>query len=275
VLSIPQIASTRQISPYLYESLNQIVAAVNSLSARIGVDAAPASQAPAGMSLPAPAAPASISVTGARGIFSAALGASAGATSAALYFLEAASDPGFSPAGTTVYPLGESQQANISLGAVTRYFRARAKYPESDYSPYAVLGGSTPAGVSGGLAQSNDVQPNIPLNYTNNATVDSVDAGSSATARIYGPGGVGSSWTRYTGQGTATYPAGSVTGMAYSTVYYVVWTGSAYQALGSLPAAVSDSYVFAGKVTTVASGGGGGAPGGGGGGGGNGGRFTQ
>ena len=53
-------------------------------------------------------------------------------------------------------------------------------------------------------------------------------AGSSATVRIYGMGGVGSSWTRYTGQGTQTFPAGTITGLAYSTTYYVVWTGSAY-----------------------------------------------
>ena len=85
-------------------------------------------------------------------------------------------------------------------------------------------------------------------------------------------GGVGSSWTRYTGQGIQTFPAGTITGLAYTTTYYVVWTGSAYQAFTSLPSALSDSYVFAGKPTTVAAGGTGGAPGGGGSGAGNGGR---
>jgi hypothetical protein len=272
MLNIPQIAETRQISPYLYESLNKIVGAVNSLAARVGVDAAPAAQAPAGMSLPAPGAPASLAVTGAAGVFSVTLGASSGATSAALFFLEVSGDAGFSAGDTTVYPLGAALQANLALGNVTRYFRARAKYPESNYSPYVIYGGATPAAVVGGLAGSNNIQPNLPLNSTNNATVDSIDAGSSATARIYGPGGVGSAWMRFSGQGTTSFPAGSITGLAYSTAYYVMWTGSAYQAFTQLSQALVDSYVFVGKVTTVASGGGGGSSGGGGTGGGNGGR---
>ena len=270
MLQIPQIAQTRELSPYLYEALQKIVAAVNSLGKRVGVDPVPAAQTATGLNLPAPAAPASIAVTAARGIFSVALAASAGATNAALYFVELAADSLFATTG--VYPLGTSLAANISLGNVTRYIRARAKYPESDFSPYVVFGGVAPTAVNGGLAQSTDIQPNLPVNYTNNATVDSIDAGSSATIRIYGAGGVGSSWTRYTGQGTQTFPAGTITGLAYTTTYYVVWTGSAYLASTSLPNSVSDVYIFAGKPTTVASGGGGGSPGGGGGGAGNGGR---
>jgi hypothetical protein len=272
MLNIPQIAQTREISPYLYESLNKIVGAVNSLAARVGVDAAPAAQAPAGMSLAAPAAPAALAVSGSAGVFSVTLGASTGATSAALYFLEVSGDAGFSAGDTTVYPLGASRQVNLSLGNVTRYFRARAKYPESDYSPYVIFGGATAAAVAGGLAGSNNIQLNIPLNSTNNATADSVDAGSSATARIYGPGGVGSAWMRFSGQGTENFPGGSITGLAYSTAYYVMWTGAAYQAFTQLSQALADSYVFVGKLTTIASGGGGGSSGGGGAGGGNGGR---
>jgi len=273
MLNIPQIAQTKEISPYLYESLNKIVGALNSLSARVGVDAAPAAQAPAGMSLPAPAAPASISVSAASGAFSVTLGASPGATSAAQYFLEAGGDPAFGASDTTVYPLGTALVASLSLGDVTLYFRARAKYPDSDYSPYVILGGSTPSGLTGGLVGSSDLPTNVPLNSTNNSTVDSVDAGSSATLRIYGPGGVGSSWMRFSGQGTETYPAGSITGLAYSTAYYVVWNGSAYLAFTQQSQVMNDGYVFVGRPTTVASGGGGGTSGGGGTGGGNGGRF--
>src|SRR5271170_2398729 len=228
MLNIPQIAQTREISPYLYESLNQIVGAVNSLAARVGVDAAPAAQAPAGQSLPAPSAPASLSASAASGAFSVTIGASPGASSAVLYFLESSSDPAFGATDTTVYPLGAATVANLSLGDVTLYFRARAKYPDSDYSSYVIFGGSTPAAITGGLVGSNNLPMNVPLNSTNNATVDSVDGGSSATIRIYGPSGVGSSWMRFSGQGTETYPGGSITGLPYSTSFYVVWTGSAY-----------------------------------------------
>lgn len=118
------------------------------------------------------------------------------------------------------------------------------------------------------------IPTNDPSNTTNGATVDSIDAGTSATARIYGTGGVGSSWTRNTGYGaTPMFPPGIVAGLAYSTAYYVMWTGptpgypgASYQAFTSLPSALHDNYVFAGKVTTVAAGGGGGSSGGGGGG---------
>ena len=276
MLNIPQIAQTREISPYLYESLNKIVGAVNSLAARVGVDASPAAQAPAGQSLPAPSAPASLSVSASGGTFSVTVGASPGATSAAQYFLEASRDPGFGAGDTTIYPLGSATVANLSLGNVTLYFRARAKYPDSAYSSYVIFGATTPAATTGGLVGSANLPVNVPLNSTNNATVDSVDGGLSATIRIYGPSGVGSSWMRFSGQGTATFPAGSITGLAYSTSYYVVWNGSAYLALASQSQAVSDSYVFVGRPTTVASGGGGGSSGGGGGsGGGNGGRFLD
>ena len=275
MLNIPQISQTREISPYLYESLNKIVSAVNSLAASVGVDPAPAGQAPAGMSLPAPAAPASLSVSAASGTFSVAIGASPRSTTAAQYCLEAGGDPAFGPSDTTVYPLGTSLVTNLSLGDVTLYFRARAKYPDSDYSSYVVLGGATPSGVTGGLVGSGNLPTNVPLNSTNNATVDSVDGGLSATIRIYGPGGVGSSWMRFSGQGTETYPAGSITGLAYSTAYYVIWNGSAYLAFTQMSQAMSDGYVFVGRPTTVASGGSGGSSGGGGTGGGNGGRFLD
>ena len=114
--------------------------------------------------------------------------------------------------------------------------------------------------------------PNDPTNSTNFATVDSIDAGASATARIYGTGGVGSAWMKATGFGvTENFPAGAITGLAYSTSYFVMWTGSNYQAFTAFVNAIPDNFVFVGNVTTVASGGGGGSSGGGGGGGGSGG----
>jgi len=276
MLTIPQLIQTREISPYLYESLTRIVGALNSLAARVGVDAAPAPQAPPGASLPAPAPPALIAVTGANGAFRIALAASPGSTSAVLYFLEAATAPDFGASDTTAYPLGSALATNLALGNVTAYFRARAKYPDSGFSPYVIFGGSTPTAVSGGAVGSSGLAQNVPLNSTNSATVDSVDAGSSVTMRIYGPGGLGSAWQRFSGQGTDTFPAGSITGLAYSAPYYVVWTGSAYLAYTQQSEAMHDSYVFVGRPTTVASGGSGGAPGGGGSsGGGNGGRFLD
>lgn len=270
MLTIPQLKRVEATDPYLYEALRKIVGAVNSLGQRVGIDPLPAQQAVSGKHLPAPGAPAAIGVTAARGTFTLALSAPAGSTTPIFFFVEAASEATFQPQNTAVYPLGGALTANISLGNVTRYWRARAKYVESDYGPYLYLGtAANPTGVTGGLANSNDIAFNPPSNAANFATVDSIDAGTSATIRIYGPGGVGSSWTQNFGQGTRNFPAGTITGRAYTTTYYVVWdtVNSVYVPFISFANTVNDNYVFVGKVTTVAAGGTGGTPGGGGGGG--------
>jgi len=271
VLAIPQLKAIEDGDPYTYEAFVAVVNAINALSIQVGVDAAPAAQsaqAPRTV-LPAPPAPGSLAVSAARGTFNVTIGPSAGGTPAAQYFLEIADNTGFTnnPGSTSnvVYPLGGNLQLSINLGNVTRYFRARAKYPQSAYSNYVYYGtAANPTAVSGGLTGSGDLTNNANLNGTNNVTVDSIDAGSSATVRIYGPGGVGTNWTFYKGSATTTMASGSITGLSYSTTYWVYWTGSAFAASATAFAALPDGYIFAGKVTTVAAGGTGGSPGGGG-----------
>jgi hypothetical protein len=112
-----------------------------------------------------------------------------------------------------------------------------------------------------------DLPPNAPSNYTNTCTVDSIDAGTDATIRIYGAaGGVGTSWTQKAGFGDVTYPYGTISGKTYSLVYWVVYdtAGAQYLAFTSLPSVMADKYVQCGKITAVASGGGTGPSGGGG-----------
>jgi hypothetical protein len=119
--------------------------------------------------------------------------------------------------------------------------------------------------VQSQLSSSGD-PGNVPSNTTNFATVDSIDAGADATIRVYGTGGVGSSWTRQTGFGTETYPAGTILHKSYSTTYWVVYdkVGLQYLVFSSSPQALGDNYAFAGSVITVAAGGSGGSSGGGG-----------
>jgi len=279
MLSIPQLKQIEIRDPYVYEAFKRVVAAVNQLSRQVGIDAVPAVQTGTSQALPSPAAPATIAVSAARGTFNIAIGASPGAAPGVQYFLEVADNTGFTsnPGSTSnvVYPLGGTLQFSVNLGNVTRYFRARAKYPQSSYSAYVYLGTpANPTALAGGLAGSGDIQTNAPFNYTNNATVDSIDAGTSATVRIYGPGGVGSSWTRFAGNANTSYPAGTITGLSYSTAYYVTYNGTSYSASNVTTATMPDNLVWSGKVTTVAAGGVGGIPGGGGGGGGGGGRIT-
>lgn len=101
--------------------------------------------------------------------------------------------------------------------------------------------------------------PANQLGATNFCTVDSVDAGASATARIYGTGGVGTTWTRPAGDTTqGPYPSGNITGLAYLTKYFVMFNTllSVFVAATSVPQTLSNYLVYCGTVTTLPSGGG-------------------
>jgi hypothetical protein len=122
--------------------------------------------------------------------------------------------------------------------------------------------------VPGQIISSANLPPNVPSNNTNTATVDSIDDGAGhATVRVYGAGGVGSSWTRPTGYGTETYPAHTFTGKSFTTTYFVTVNRASgnWTITTSYPDTLPDGEVWAGAVTTIDSGGTGGTSGGGGG----------
>ncbi len=117
-----------------------------------------------------------------------------------------------------------------------------------------------------GKVPSESVSPNLLKNVTNDAVANSIDAGSSATVRVYGPGGVGSNWNRYRDALLiATHAAVTFTGKAYSTRYYIgydsvqnTWViSTAYKDV------TADQMVIF-SVKTVDAGGAGGSGGGGG-----------
>ncbi len=171
--------------------------------------------------------------------------------------------------------LGAGFGAAVQIGTIAPTGAASYTYLDAaglggQYEWYVIavnaVGRSNPSAAATTMAvtTSANLPANVPENNQNFATVDSIDAGASATVRIYGAGGVGTSWTRQTGYGTQTLPYGTIASLAYSTVYYIIWNGSGYVAETSFPNALADNYIWAGKVTTVAAGGGGGVSGGGG-----------
>src|SRR5262249_7097790 len=179
----------------------------------------------------------------------------------------------------TYGPFGELTQT-YQLPNQTLFWRVRSWFDCSNWNEWQISASPLtcgPVAVSSGFLRSTSGAPNMPTNNTNNATVDSIDAGSSATIRAYGPGGVGSSWIRYDGQGgQISVPSGTVAGASYSTAYITEFNPvtKSYQAFPKATQYVNsllDSLYFAGVVTTVAQGGGGGSGGGGGTGGGGGG----
>lgn len=123
--------------------------------------------------------------------------------------------------------------------------------------------GNSPASTAANpqiLFSSSNLPPNTTANQVSTGFIDSFDAGSNATIRIYGPGGPGTSWTKYFGYGTATRPAGSVTGLAYATNYYVLFQIQAqvYLASTTYTDTLPDGYEWVATLQTAPSAGGGG-----------------
>lgn len=124
----------------------------------------------------------------------------------------------------------------------------------------------TASNITGILASAN-INTNSQVNSTNFCTVDSIDNGVDATVRVYGAGGVGSSWTRQAGDVTyGPYASASLPGYAYSTDFYVAYDPAAAEFIVSadFPDVLPDGLIFCGILTTVAAGGVGGTSGGGG-----------
>ncbi len=135
---------------------------------------------------------------------------------------------------------------------------------------YRAIGGASDSAllrsenITGILASAN-AAPNLVKNTTNDATADSIDAGSDATVRIYGPGGVGSNWTRYrNGVAIASHAAVTFIGKSYATRYYIGFnTLIGSWLISTSYKDVTGDYMVVFSVLTVSAGGAGGASGGG------------
>ena len=148
MLNIPQLAQIKARDPYLYESLKQVVGAVNSIGRATGVD-------PSG-SIGAPATIGGISVTAADGIFDLAITDNSAVRRGVFYFAESDSDPAFTQ--PHVYFLGSSRNLRVSLGNQTLYWRGYSQYIGSAPST-PVTFGAPPAAVTGGGAAGPAPQP--------------------------------------------------------------------------------------------------------------------
>lgn len=161
----------------------------------------------------------------------------------------------------TVTPTGAGTYSYLDTNGLTGQF----EWYIVAVNPTGSSAASTAANILA-VQSSAQLPPNAQTAATNNATIDSVDAGADATARIYGPTGVGNGYLRYTGYNPSgsSRPYGTVSGLVYATVYYILYTGAAYIGVTSYPSTLPDGYEFVAKMTTCAGGGGGGVDGGGG-----------
>jgi hypothetical protein len=103
------------------------------------------------------------------------------------------------------------------------------------------------------LFSSASMPSNTSANTSNTATIDSIDSGTSVLIRIYGPGGVGTAYSRLTGFGTLARPNGTIAGLAYTTTYAILWTGTTYVVATTYPATLPDGYELVGAIITTAA----------------------
>jgi hypothetical protein len=173
----------------------------------------------------------------------------------------AARGAGFGAASSvgSVAPTGANAYTFLDSNGLT------GKYEWFVYATNAVGNGTaSDAATPTVVYNSGSIPVNVPSNQTNDCTIDSIDAGASATIRIYGPSGVGNGYTAYKGYGNESRPYSTITGKSYTTKYYIYYNGSTHLATTSLFSVLPDGYEQTGSVTTVAGGGGGGTSGGGG-----------
>jgi hypothetical protein len=152
--------------------------------------------------------------------------------------------------GVTVYPITSNTHTNISLPGVTLYWRLRSSYDGATWNSYNVLD----AAVYSNLVGSDITTPNVPLNQTNFATVDSVAAGGTASVRVYGPGGLGTGYTRQVGTHTIPRPSGTIVGMPYGDDKFVAYDGTQFQVTNTLATVLPDTWEPVGKVSIIGNG---------------------
>jgi hypothetical protein len=258
-VNLAQINGAARGNSDLRETLTGIHLALQSLYAQTGaaplnkIDASPAA-------FTAPPAPSQLAVTGANGSFSVSIttpqnapsaGAAAprNATNAPIYQEISSSPVANFASGVTTYPVSTNTTYVLPNPGVTLYWRLRSSYNQQNWTSYRTL----PGAVSSGLLSSAAAASNLSLNQSNYATVDSVAAGATATVRVYGSGGVGTSWTSILGNGSKVIASGTILNVAYATNGFVVWDGQTYQLKPQLAQTFPDNWVPVGKVSVIAN----------------------
>src|SRR5271156_7166698 len=248
-VNLAQINSAARGNGDLRETLTGIHLALQSLYAQTGttplskVDATTAA-------FTSPPAASRLSVSGANGGFTVSITAAQSSNNAPIYQEISSSTIANFVSGVTTYPVSTNTSYVFPNPGVTLYWRLRSSYNQQNWSSYI----AQPGAVSSGLVSSAASGSNLSLNQSNYATVDSVANGSTATVRVYGSGGGGTSWTSILGNSSKVIASGTIMNVAYSTNGFVVWDGQKYQLKPQLAQTFPDAWVPVGKVSVIANG---------------------
>jgi hypothetical protein len=249
-VNLAQINSAAKGNSDLRETLTGIHLALQSLYAQTG--SAPITKVDTrAATFTAPPSPSQLSVTGANGSFNVAITNSpnTNVNNAPVYNELSSSPVANFVSGVTVYPVSTNTSSVVPNPGATLYFRLRSSYNQQNWSNYLVQPGS----VSAGLVSSAATASNLSLNQSNYATVDSVANGATATVRVYGSGGAGTSWASVLGSNSKVIPSGTIMNVAYAANGFVVWDGQKYQMKPQLAQTFPDTWVPVGKVSVIAN----------------------
>lgn len=257
-VNLAQINSAAKGNSDLRETLTSIHLSLQSLYAQTG--SAPIKKIDTTAAVfTSPPPQCSLSVTGANGQFSVSItlpqqasGSSApkNSTSSPIYQEISSSTIANFSSGVVTYPVSPNTSYTFPNPGANLFWRLRSSYNQQNWNNYSVQ----PGAVSAGLQTSAATQPNVSLNQSNFATIDSVANGSTATVRIYGAyGGVGTSWSRTSGSNSQVIPPGTILNVAYGSTQFVAWDGTQYRFVKSLTQTFPDNWIPVGTVSVIAN----------------------
>lgn len=173
---------------------------------------------------------------------------------AAIYHeLSSCESVAFDDASTlTVYPASTATTQEFTAPNTALYWRLRSSFDQNAWNGYQVFGGVVKPRA---LSSASSV-PNLSLNQSNFATVDSVAAGATPIVRVYGTGGVGAAYTRSVGMQSPQRPGATLLNIPYGANKFVAYDTEQriYQVKDQLPQTFSDPWEPVGFVSVVFSG---------------------
>lgn len=179
-------------------------------------------------------------------------GGSGNAANATIFHeLSSSPTPAFT-SGVTTYPPTTSTVMELSLPNSSLYWRLRSSFDQTTWTSYQVFSGVI---APGGLT-SGSTQPNVMLNQSNYATVDSVAAGATPIVRVYGPGGVGTTYPRQVGTLSPLRPGATILNVPYGANGFVAYDTQAemFHVKQQLPQTFPDQFEPVGAVSVVFAG---------------------
>jgi hypothetical protein len=247
-VNLAQINSAAKGNSDLRETLTGIHLALQSLYAQTGTT--PLTKVDSKVSaFTAPPAPSQLAVSGANGGFTVSVTTPQTVINAAIYQELSSSPVANFSSGVTTYPVSTNTSYVFPNPGMTLYWRLRSSYNQQTWSSYI----AQPGAVSSGVMSSAASGSNLSLNQSNYATVDSVADGGTATVRVYGSGGVGTSWSSILGNSSKVIAAGTIMNVAYATNGFVAWDGQKYQVKPQLAQTFPDTWVPVGKISVIAN----------------------